>query len=86
MEGIIVPGDYVNPGQRCPGHVVSIEDDGKSFLVESTSECASESGDELLVGSDISIIESFTNHGMSTSEVTVVEIHSTDEIMSSAGL
>lgn len=86
VEGIVLPGDYVNPGQRCPGHVVSIEEDGKSILVESTSGCASAYGDELLVGSDISIIESFTNHGMSTSEVTVVEIYSTDEIMSSAGL
>eukprot|EP00984_Skeletonema_dohrnii_P023836 scaffold12938_cov128-Skeletonema_dohrnii-CCMP3373.AAC.1 len=86
VEGIILLGDYINPGQRCPGHVISIEEDGKSIVVESTVGCTSASGDELLVGSDISIIESSTNHDMSTSEVTMMEIYSNEEVTSSAGL
>eukprot|EP00985_Skeletonema_marinoi_P030515 scaffold32400_cov131-Skeletonema_marinoi.AAC.1 len=86
VEGIILLGDYINPGQRCPGHVISIEEDGKSIVVESTVGCTSASGDDLLVGSDISIIESSTNHDMSTSEVTMMEIYSNEEVTSSAGL
>jgi len=86
VEGVILVGDYVNPGKRCPGHVVSIEEDGKSIVLESNVECTSASGDDLLVGSDISIIESSTNHGMSISEVTMLEIFSNQEITTSAGL
>ena len=86
VEGIILPGDFVNPGSKCPGNVISIAKDGKSFLVESNSECTSVSGDELLVGSDVSIIESSMSHSRSISEVVILEMYSNEEILSSAGL
>ena len=82
VEGIILVGDVVNPGKRCPGRVISIGDDGKSILIESASGCETSAGDDLFVNSDITIIESSTNNSYSTSEITLLEIYSDGEITS----
>ncbi|KAL7440180.1 hypothetical protein ACHAXH_004154 [Discostella pseudostelligera] len=75
IEGVIRVGDYVNPGKRCPGNVISINGDGKSFLIESSG-CTSIPGDNLFVGNDVGIVDSFTDNGASASELTVVTVFS----------
>lgn len=82
IEGMIRVGDYVNPGRRCPGHVTSLNVDGKSFLVES-AECTSIPGDDLFVGDDVRIVDSFADNGASTSELTVITVFSSSEIIDS---
>lgn len=59
LEGIILAGDFVNIENRCPGTVISIHEGGKSVVIQS-SECSAESGDDLYVGGDITIVDSFT--------------------------
>ncbi|KAL7542723.1 hypothetical protein ACHAXR_012023, partial [Thalassiosira sp. AJA248-18] len=83
IEGIVLIGDYVNPGNRCPGHVLSIKEDDKSFVIEVFSACTAMSGDDLNVGSDITIVDSFTDNGGSVSELTAVITFSDAEIIES---
>ena len=85
VEGILLVGDYINPGNRCPGKVLSIEADGKSVVIESVA-CTAMAADALYVGSDVTIIESFTDNGASVSEKTLVTVYSDAEIQSSDAL
>ena len=80
IEGIVLIGDYVNPGKRCPGFVLSIKDDGMSTVIQS-SECTAESGDDLYVGSDVTVLDSFVDNGASVSELAVITVFSDAEII-----
>ena len=86
VEGVVVAGDLINPGKHCMGHVLSIEQDGKSLVIEASSGCSAVPGDALYVQSDIAIIDSFTDNGSSMSELTVLssfadsEVESDDEL------
>ena len=82
VEGIVLVGDYVNPGNRCPGHVLSIGEDGKSVVIDSSA-CTAEPGDVLYVGSDITVVDSLRDNGGSISELTVVTLSSNAEITES---
>ncbi len=82
IEGAIRVGDYVNPGKRCPGHVMSLGVDGKSFLIES-AECTSIPGDDLFVGVDVRFVDSFTDNGESAAELTVITVFSSSEVIDS---
>jgi len=85
VEGVVLVGDYVNVGNRCPGHVLSIEDNGKSLMIESIS-CTAEAGDDLFVGADVTILDTFTDNGSSVSELSVLTVFSQAEIDSDNGL
>ena len=82
VEGVLLVGDYVNPGNRCAGRVVTIDDDGKSVVVESLA-CTTMAGDDLYAGNDIAILDSFTNNGGSVSELTRVTLFSDADIIDS---
>ena len=82
VEGVLLIQDYINPGNRCPGHVLSIGDNGKSVAIQSLA-CATLPGDVIFVGSDVTIIESFTDNGGSISELTVVSLFADAEIAES---
>mmetsp|Transcript_4667 Transcript_4667/g.10566 ORF Transcript_4667/g.10566 Transcript_4667/m.10566 type:complete len:177 (+) Transcript_4667:476-1006(+) len=82
VEGVVLVGDHVNPGHRCPGHVLSIHEDGMAVVIESLA-CTTISGDDLYVGSDITIVDSLTDNGGSISELTVVTLFSDAEIIES---
>lgn len=83
VEGIVLVGDYVNPGNRCPENVLSIDEDGKSIVIESVA-CTATSGDDLYVSSDITIVDSSTDNGGSISELAVVTLFSNAEIIESS--
>lgn len=72
----------MNLGKRCPGYVISRYGDGKSFLIESV-ECTSMPGDDLFVGNDVEILDSFTDNRKSTSERTVITVFSSSEAIDS---
>lgn len=78
IEGVVRSGDYVNPGKRCSGYVISLDGDGRSFLIKS-AKCTSMPGDELFVGDDIRIVDSFTDNRESESERTVITVFSSSE-------
>ena len=80
IEGIVLIGDYVNPGKRCPGYVLSMKYDGMSTVIQS-SECTAESGDDLYVGSDVTVLDSFVDNGASVSELAVITVFSDAEII-----
>ncbi|KAL7554975.1 hypothetical protein ACHAWF_018557 [Thalassiosira exigua] len=83
VEGAVLSGDYVNPGKRCPGHVLSIGTNGQSFVIDTSSTCTATPGDALYVGSDVAITDSFTDNGASVSEISVVTLFSNAEIIES---
>jgi len=85
IEGVVLAGDFVNIGSRCPGTVLSVYDDGKSAVIQS-SECSAESGDDLYVGGDVTIVDSFTDNGASVSQLTVLTVASNEDIDSNDGL
>eukprot|EP00970_Alexandrium_tamarense_P009994 scaffold1976_cov187-Alexandrium_tamarense.AAC.23 len=77
VEGVVATGDLIGTaGSQCIGTVLSIDRDGKSFVIASTSGCTLFQGDELQVASDSTIIESFTNNGRSITEMTVLSVFS----------
>ena len=64
------------------GHVLSIEQDGKSVEIESSSGCSAVPGDALYVQSDTTIIDCFTDNGRIMSEMTVLSLFADSEVES----
>ncbi|KAL9190302.1 hypothetical protein ACHAXT_007513 [Thalassiosira profunda] len=84
VEGVVLVGDYVNPDNSCPGHVLSLGADGKSVVMEASSACSAAPGDALYVSRDIAILDSATDNGWSVSEVTTLKLFSDAEILESS--
>ena len=62
------------------GHVLSVEQEGKSVEIESSSGCSAVPGDALYVQSDTTIIDSFTDNGGIMSEMTVLSLFADSEV------
>jgi hypothetical protein len=86
LEGIVDPGDMINPGKRCLGTVSSISENGRGVVINTTFSCNALPGDVFFLTPDVSVVESFSGRQFSKSQRATVSVSSDYPVKSDHGV